>query len=910
MPDTLMETKLHIPRSRPALVPRPRLIERLDAGLDTNITLISAPAGFGKTTLVAEWIGRRREPPTHSDAMWLSLDERDNDPTRFLAYIAAALQKVDPHTREIVESLHIGRQVPAPETVLAALINELSWRADPVLLVLDDFQAITYTAIYTLVTTLVDHMPPQLHLTIITRADPLLPLPRWRARRELTELHADDLRFTLGETAELLTQLSGLHLSSTEIATLDARTEGWIAGLQLAALSMRDRDDVSEFIASFAGSHRYIMDYLVDEVLQQRPTGTEQFLLCTAVLDRLCGSLCDALTGRSDGQATLERLEHANLFIVPLDHERRWYRYHHLFADVLRNRFRQTAPDLIQDLYRRASSWCEQNELVVEAVDYAILAADFAQAAGLIGQHGPTIAFGGQLDTVVTWLDSLPNNVMRLHPAVCVYHAAALMFTNQTERAELRLRDAEHYVHQKGIPPDQSRAISGQVAAIRAGLCRIVGDLEHCIDYAGQALALLPVPEETPLRLRAVAMLDTARAYRLTGDVTAGSENLAMEVIAPIAASGNRFAALESITNLAYLQTLQGRLHQARRTYERAMQMVTEPGELEILYGNASYYVGLGDLFREQNDLETAERYLIQGTALVAGAITVEADIVAQGFCALARLQQARQDTVAANRTLAELSALAQQRGYSSDVIARADAVQAQIALAQDNLAAAVRWADSHNVLNDGTPCYPGEAVHLVLARVRIAQERTAPTGHHLRDILPLLDCLLAAAEAGGRQRSVLEICILRALTHQVQCNLDAALVELTRALTIGEPEGFVRLFVDEGEPMVELLRVAHSQDIATAYVSHLLLAFPDLASKPRDGAGDGQQQVTLVEPLSERELEVLRLLAVGASNRDIAEALVIAVPTVKKHVSNIFGKLGAGNRTQAVALAHEWDLF
>lgn len=906
--DLLLQTKLFKPALRPSLITRPHLIDRLNAGLGNGtqgfaarLTLVCAPAGFGKTTLIADWGLRIAELDSHPQLCWLSLDENDNDPIRFLAYLIAALQTAVPGIGETAVRFLQSPQPPAAETILTLLINDVSQCHQPIILVLDDYHVITIPPVHQILIFLLDHLPPLFHLLITSRSDPPLPLSRLRARRQMVEIRAGDLRFTLDEAGLYFHQVMGLALSNEEMAALEDRTEGWIAGIHLAALAMQESADVPAFIATLAGSHHYIMDYLIDEVLQQRPPGTEQFLLQTANLDRLCASLCNAVTGRTDSQDVLERLEQSNLFLVPLDAERSWYRYHHLFADVLRYRFQRRQPEALPELYRTASAWCEESGLIEEAVQYALRGKEMAQAARLIEQHGPAIVFQGRVHTLLGWLTAFPDEAMAAYPVLSVYQAAALIFTGQLAAAERYLQAAEQQAS-ANLPAEKARILIGNVGTLRADIYRISGDLERCFAVTEEALAILPEASGMALELQATARLDQARVYRLDGNVSQAREQLAESVIAPIIASGNSFATLNSITNLAYLQTLQGRLRQAQHTYGRVFDLIPQPELLPALFGNAFCYIGLGDLLREQNDLAAAEQYLAEGVALVGGEIIVEADAVAWGHAALARLRQAQGDAAAANATMAAFIEITQRRPMASRVIRRAKAVQAQLWLAQNNLAAAVNWADGLALDNAAFSLFRHEREALVLLRVRLAQAQATSDHRALPEVARHLDQLQAAARRDNRCQSVLEILILRALLWQLTGDIDGALVELEEALLMAEPEGYARLFLDEGEPMAHLLRAALSGGIVPAYTTRLLSAFPAFPAE--------NSQPAWPERLSERETEVMRLIAAGASNRDIAEALVVAVPTVKKHVGNILVKLDCSNRVQAVARARDLGLL
>jgi len=946
LPTDLLATKLFVPPARANLIVRPRLFERVEAGLRDKLTLIAAPAGFGKTTLLSAW----RATAAGSALLfgWVSLDRADNDPLRFWSYVITALDTLAPGVGTTALALLQSPQPPPIEHILTSVLNAFSaaYAVQPVrdvALVLDDYHVITAPAIHNALALLLEYLPPQLHLVILTRTDPALPMARLRARGAVTEVHASDLRFTSDEGAAFLNQVMGLALTAADLAALEARTEGWIAGLQLAALAMRDHQDRSGFIRSFRGSNRYIVDYLAAEVFTRQPAHIQTFLLQTAILDRMCGPLCDAVlditsaddgSGRNDehpvasllqassfassySQIVLADLERDNLFVVPLDDDRQWYRYHHLFADVLRHRLTSgVSAETVASLHRRASRWYERQGLVAEAVQHGLTAADDARVADLIEQHGLRIIVGGQVQTVLGWLSALPDTLVRARPMLCTIHALALLFTNQLAAAEARIQDAERSI-QPDTPTDQVQLIQGRAAAIRANIARYTGDLAGCVAFAQQVLRLLP---ETETIARTIAMLHVARAFRVSGDVRDDAERRAIAVIAPFQAADNLLGRLAAITNLARLQVLQGRLHAAAATYREMTQIAAAPDQPLLLEGPA-YYAGMGELLREWNDLDGAEWHLAQAMEQLVGRLVVDAEDVAFGYLALARLHQARGEHAAAQRTLETYIDLARQRGFVAHLIARGAAAQAQLALAQGNLTAAVAWANASGTQRGVGAAddlsFSHETEYLILARVWIAQAGSESARSLLPQAIELLHRLLENAEAKARWGSVLEILLVRALGQWAQGTHSDALVTLERALTLAAPEGFIRRFVDEGPVMAAMLHASHARGIAPDYITRLLGAFPTHEGEWMQAEGDPARHhplslipQPLVEPLSARELEVLRLIASGMSNAEVAQILVIALSTVKTHTNSIFGKLQVTSRTQAIARAREMQLL
>jgi LuxR family maltose regulon positive regulatory protein len=861
-PNSWLSTKLHVPRPRAQLVQRSHLVRRLQQGVEGALTLVSAPAGFGKTTLLAQWLVESGMP-----VAWLSLEPEDNEPTRFLSYVVVALQTLDPHLGTTALAL-LDTPQPAPlETVLTVLTNDLTSRGKGnFVLILDDYHVIEAEPIHRAIAFLLEHLPPQMHLMLATRADPPLPLAGLRARGQLTEVRAAELRFTTEEASTFLHTVMGLSLPPQAIDALESRTEGWIAGLQLAALSLQDRADVSSFLTAFSGSHRFVLDYLSEEVLLRQPAQVQSFLLSTSILSHLTGPLCDAVREQEGSQAMLERLERANLFVVALDDERHWYRYHQLFAEVLQNRLQQAEPTLVPELHRRASRWYEEHALFVEAVQHAFAAADLERVAHLLEQHWVSPASQGYVQTLLGWLNTLPEMLMQTRPRLCVIRATVLMVANQLDEVPVRLREAEQVLqaHGASISAEEGQLLRGQITILWQSLVFHSGDLARSGAFARQALDLVP---PTELVWRTGLMAAGATAYLVSGDVTPASEQLVADVVAELRALGNPSSLLRGTTLLARLQALQGRLRQATATYAEAAQIAPSKEELPFLISSPAFYFGLGDVLREWNRLDEAEDYLAQGMDLVEGVLVVDADQVSLGYTTLARLQQARGQYSLALATLAAFTQLAHRRHFFPPLAARGAAVQAQIELAQGNLAAATRWADASGLSTaDDDLSYLREREYLTLARVRIAQGRDDPAGPFLQDALHLLQRLLQDAEAKARIGSALEILVLSALAFHAQSDRTEALSALERVLLLAEAESYVRLFVDESTPMLALLRLAHEQGILSAYVTTLLSAFgwQEEASVLRSRS--------LLEPLTRREHEVLSCWLPG---RPIVRSLV-----------------------------------
>ena len=895
----LLQTKLRIPRARPDLVPRHRLLERLNEALHLGrkLTLISAPAGFGKTTLLSEWAAGCG---SRTRVAWVSLDKGDNDPARFWTHFITALQTIHKGVGEAARAALQSRGLanantpPRVEVLLTGLISELTV-ADPApfFLVLDDFHVITDPQVNDSLASLLDNLPPQMHLVLSGRADPPWPLARLRVCGELTELRTDDLRFTPTEAAAFLNDVMGLGLSAGDIAALDARTEGWIAGLQMAALSMQGRQDVSRFIKAFSGSHRFILDYLVEEVLDQQPSDIQEFLLKTSILERMTAPLCDAVTGRDDSQAVLTRLEQANLFLIPLDDERNWYRYHHLFADLLRVRLEGTRPEQTLALHRQASEWYEQNGLIAEAVSHALAAGDLKRVERLVEGNALAILDHGELTTLVGWLDALPDEVVRSRPWLCVTRAWALAYAGQLDAVEPLLQHAREALDRSKEHTDTQR-MTGHIAAIRAYIAYVRGDGSGTARLAGKALEHLP-EEDSMARGFAATMLSVS--LRMSGDL-ASAEQAFVDAIVISQAAGDSHVAVTALCDLAGLQRMQGEFHRAVATCQDALQLADEhsrrSGWRLPVVGHV--YGRMSQVLYEWNDLEAAVHYSTEGIKLCEqGQLT---EILVDNYVYLAAALQAIGDAGGA------LGAIRQARKVASTLsrwyVFMVDAYEIGLRLAQGDVVAVAGWVE--DVL--GVEGQPGSRYGFkctTLAWALIAQDRLDEAWEVLA--LPLED-----AEAAGAMSFVIKILVLQALILQAQSKVDQALVVLERALSLAEPEGYVRTFIDEGEPMGELLRKAAARGIAVDYVGRLLAALEkDTEVKRQLGK---THPASMVEPPSERELEVLRLLTTHLTSNDIAKALFISVNTVRSHIKSIYSKLDVHSREDAVQRAEKLDLL
>jgi LuxR family transcriptional regulator, maltose regulon positive regulatory protein len=907
-PDLLLATKLHVPRPQPGFVPRRRLVQALGEGLARGRVLVCAPAGFGKTALLADWARGGGRP-----VAWLGLDAGDSDPARFWRYTVAALDRARPGLA--------GRVGPLPpgsvEGLVTALVNELA--ADPgpdeVLLVLDDYHLVDSEPVHESVAFVLENLPPGLRVVVSGRADPPLPLARLRARGQLAELRAADLRFTGEEAAALLGAAAGPVLPDTAVAALTARTEGWAAGLQLAALSLRGQADAAGFVAAFSGSHRFVLDYLADEVLDGQPGQVRVFLLETSVLERLSGELCDAVTGRAGSQAMLAGIERAGLFLVPLDEVRGWWRYHHLFADLLRARLQAEQPGRVEALHRAAAAWCEEHDLADDAVRHALAAGETDWAARLVERHVEELLGRSEGATLRRWLSALPAEAVRDRPRLCLAQAYAAAMGFQVEALEALLDDAERASaacgdepYEPSLGPPQGDSVLANVPAgiafLRAVLARLRGDVALAAGYNRQALAQLG---EDDWLMRSFVAWNQAAADWLAGRLGPAERGLA-EVLAEWRASGESFASflpMRVCYDLGEVQRARGNLDAALATCRQALEMAGHSSQ-SALTGPA--HVGLAHVLYERNELTAALDHATLGVTLCRQLAFTQS--LATGLGLVARIRRANGDTAGALEAMGE----AGQAGLSSQVITLLNPVpsqRARLLLAQGDVHAAAQWTTAAGLSPDDEADYPHEPAHLVLARVLLAQNEPGPA-------LTLLQRLLDAASSQGRTGSIIEIQALRALALAGRGDHASALGVLTEELMLARQHGYVRILADEGAPMRALLaQLAAARPgqqhvarrIDPGYLAALVRACgqADAVPSPRRAAA---APPGLAEPLTDRELEVLRLIASGRSNQRIAHDLVVALDTVKKHVTHILGKLAAANRTEAVARARQLGLI
>jgi LuxR family maltose regulon positive regulatory protein len=880
----LLSTKLNIPPMRPGLVPRPRLMDRLYAGLHRKLTLVSASAGFGKTTLLGEWAGGCDCPVS-----WLSLDEGDNDPIRFTHYLIAALQQFDKEIGLAVSSFLRTPQLPPPDSLITALINDIAGTAGPFFLVLDDYHVIQAGWIHEAVEFLLEHMPPQMHLLLATRHDPPLSLPRLRVRDQLIELREDDLRFTADEATAFLNQALGLSLDAQIVDTLETRTEGWIAGLQLAALSMESRPEESmgDFVAAFGGSHRHVIDYLADEVLAQQPEEIRSFLRQTSFLDRLTAPLCDALMGRDDSVAILRQLELSNLFLIPLDDRRIWYRYHQLFAEFLRTDLDEADR---ADLHLRAARWLESQGLWTESVKHALASGDVKEAARTIGLAADSALQSTALTTLHGWLDALPERVVRESVELATYKGFVLFYRGFQGEAAFYAQAAGNKLN-----PDAQPASAGRLLALRAHLALSDGSYSEAIVLCREALARL---DEEDYLFRGLTLNLLGQTLEWQGDVAAAADAYRAGTHTGHQA-GDYVGALAAQVNLAFALNELGRLQEALALCQDFEDEARRAGPLSPSVGACN--LAWSWLSYEANELDQARDQALQALRLSEGAGFSDAILrvqytLARAYLALGEVAAARQVVQDAYQLMARLDLELPQGDWFR-------ALEAEIHLRLGEIAAAADWAKTSRLSAHDSPGRYEEDVYIAFARLLMAQGQFAPANH-------LLVTMERLAGDSGRRRTLITVYLLQARILQAQGQEGAARTCVESALHLAAPQGYLRAFLEEGEPIAALLPTV--RHVAPRFIDSLLDAFSRQGAPGAGQAGSpaSDRPSLLIEPLTTRELEILRLIAAGQSNPEIAELLYLSLNTVKWHVKNLYGKLGVSSRVEAAARAQELELL
>ena len=921
--DQLLITKFFVPASPHTLISRPRLIALLDEGLQRKLTLLSAPAGSGKTTLLSTWIQSR--PEGDLPVAWVSLDEGDNDPVRFWSYVITALDRSYPGIgQEALADLYA--RTPSIEYILTTLINNMATGTGPYLLILDDYHMITEQEIHDAFRFLLEHQPGYLHVFLMTRVDPPLPLCRLRGLGQMLELRNNQLRFTSQEAATFLTQAMGLSLGAEMVQAVETRTEGWIASLQLAALSLQKQTDPTDLLARLSGDNRYILDYLTDEVLGHQRTALQTFLHRTSILERLSAPLCDALMQQSGSQEMLEELERANLFVISLDSQRRWYRYHALFAEALRFRLQQSGGVDISLLHLRASRWYAEQGYVNEAIQHALLAQSWQWAADLIeARAGPGKSLFSRRESwmIRRWLQQLPEEIIRTRPRLCLAYARSLRLASQPRAAEAWLQAAEAALLASHSPPSyfsvhltqvpektendstfspkehERDRLLGEILALRARVAGDHGDSRAALDLCQRAETHLSKHDHYEHALVAYAR---ALAFFANGQAKATTQS-ALESSASYQAAGMLASAISYMGTATFPLHMQGQLHAVWRTCQRAIHLGTEAGRaandaIGLIYAHQA------DILREWNQLDEALDLALQGLQL--GRQPGYEVYLPAIYIVLVRIHLSRGDSEAAKEALQQV---AQAPLTVDNPYYRAHTIsveQARLWLAVGDLERAVHWTQELEHGERQISSYAREREDVARARILLAQgEATAA--------LNVLAPLLINAQTAERWDHVIEMFLLQALAYQLCRQMPEALAALAQAVSLAEPEGYMRRFLDEGPLMHSLLSTLRGQERKqgpTPYLDRLVEAFlPGRQARLSTKTGEDGSRHPLSDPLSERELEVLRLLAQGSSNQDIAEELVVALSTVKHHVSTILSKLGASNRTQAVAQARSLGL-
>ena len=896
-PPVLVATRFAMPRLAPGTVSRPRLLARFERALAWPCTMLIAPAGSGKTTLLVQGCEQLRLQGWR--IAWLSLETDERDLSRFWLYLLHALERAAPGIAH--EALHVWQENPNladSKAVLIPLINALAVEQTPFLLILDDYHLAATPASDSALLFLIEHIPDALRLVVLSRHEPTLPLARWRVQGLLAEIRQEDLHFSEAEAERFLAHTMGLHLNAEQVTTLAIRTEGWIAGLQLAALSLHGQTDSATFIAHFAGSNRYIGDYLMGEVIDGLEPETRDFLLRTALLPCMCGALCDAVTGRADGQVMLERIESANLFIFSLDQQQHWYRYHHLFAEMLRERLVQKQPDLLHTGHARAAAWLAEQGEIREAIELALAGQAYSLAAGLLETEAAPMLQRGEVTTVMAWLRALPAAFLDQHMRLALFTSAVLLMHGDLEQATSMLQHLESL-----LPCTEVDVIfQGELAAVRAFQALIThGDMPATLARTQEALHYLP-PEHGFLRDLA-SLLNASMTLLLSpGDLATMVQMLTQTAQASMR-RGNYPIASFALSNRSLKEFSQGLLHQSEQTCQEALHFPLALRLQEVPFTSWAY-LRLGDIYREWNQLVRAREFLEQGLAQSFGLRYPE--IAVDGYLALARVYQVLGEQDRAQEIMRNLERLTQVNQIMPHTLWQIEACHARLRYAWGNTPEALRWSVRYEAYlqhsERQTPPALTSFSDFTQARFLLVQARYA-------EARTLLERLLAAAQTGGRGHSVIEACVLLALVEQAIEHTAAALRRVAQALHLASHEGFVRLFLDEGQPMLNLLsrllatRASTSEERAANHYARIVLT----------EAGQRSNMLTDVAQLdlpSAREMQILRLLAAGKSNAAIADELVLALSTVKWHIARLYDKLDVHTCTQAIVRARELALL
>ena len=890
-PFTPLRTKLYVPPLQSTWVSRMRLLKRMDEGFERKLTLISAPAGFGKTTLLVEWIHQKKIP-----VAWFSVDKKDNDPVHFLIYVIAGLQTLEPGIGKAALTLLQSPQPPPLESILINLINDISCIPTNATLVFDDYHAVDAKPIHDLIAFLLDHLPEHMHLVMATRSDPPLLLARLRSQNQLTELRAADLSFTTNETADLFKKRLNLQISTNDIQLLETRTEGWIAGLQLAALSLHGRKDPSNFLKTFKGDHRYIADYLTEEVLNRQPEQLRNFLLQTSILERLSASLCDAVTGQDNSRQVLNTLENANMFVIPLDEERCWYRYHHLFADLLEQRLRVKQGDLVAELHRRACQWFAKNGFKNEAVDHALIAQDYPQAAQLIEEIAEIEWDRARESRLLQWFKKLPDKRIDANPKLCIFYARELFKSGYLDNAEKRLHAAEHMLESTSISDVNKEGLLGRIAVIRAYMSTRTGDLSRTIYFSSQALKLLP---RRDLNWRSVAATTLGMGYG--SDKLVESQQAFVEAMKISKAAGNIYYHIFAGSCLGSIIFKRGKLKEAKDISRQLLRLAIENG-IEQTGIVGSLYANLGLIFCEWNDIDEGIRLLNKGIEL--SELGRDPVILASCQVGLLRALMYRMDFAGAFKLMENINERTGHFTLPPWITNTISALNVFFWLGSGKLNAALQWAQERGLSIDDYIDGSHELEYIALAHILITQNKLAEADR-------LLQRLIENAKAGDRVYMMIEMRLMRALIFKAKQDTAAALTELKFALSLAEPGGLIMIFVSKGKSVAELLEeicAVKKRDhddtkagFSLSYAKKIWSVFQAGTTPKIDG---------LMDPISERELEVLYLIAAGLSNREIADKLFISLNTVKTHTKNINSKLGVNSRIKAVARAKELGLL